>query len=181
MGIEEKKEFLLVDGYNIIFSWKELAQLALENLYSARSKLADILCNYQGYEKMEIILVFDGHKSKGNPGSLIHYNNIDIVFTKETQTADQYIEMTSKTIGRRYQVKVATSDALEQIIISGAGALRVSARELQLDIERTNEKIREAYRSSRTFRRNSLIDNLSPEMADMLERMRLTEDSHTNK
>ena len=110
------KEYLLVDGYNIIFAWDDLKELAKDSLDAARQKLQDILCNYQGYKKNEVILVFDGYKSKGNPGSILHYYNIDVVFTKEAETADQFIEKVTQQVGRQYNVRVATSDRLEQII-----------------------------------------------------------------
>ena len=134
-------EYLLVDGYNIIFAWPELKELADVNLDGARTKLQDILCNYQGYKKCQVILVFDGYKVKGNPGEVIRYHNIHVIFTKEAETADQYIEKVTQQIGRRYQVAVATSDKLEQVIILGKGALRLSARDLQKEIKETNDEI----------------------------------------
>ncbi|HIU67547.1 MAG TPA: NYN domain-containing protein [Candidatus Caccomorpha excrementavium] len=171
------REFLLVDGYNIIFAWPKLKNLSEDSLESARVRLADILCNYQGFRKNEIILVFDGYKSKGNPGSVIHYHNIDIVYTKEAQTADQFIELVSSQLARDYQIRVATSDGLEQMIILAQGAVRMSAQELRSEIKRAEAEIRETYqRSARANTRNSLIDNLPPEMAELLERMRLKED-----
>lgn len=169
------KEFLLVDGYNIIFAWKHLSDLAKENLEAARNKLADILCNYQGFMQNEIILVFDGYKTKGSSGSVIHYFNIDIVYTKEAQTADQFIEMVAQQMARQYNIRVATSDATEQIIILGKGAARMSARELLIEVEKAEKDIRENYLSKNTKKRNSLMDNLSPEMAELLEKMRLDE------
>lgn len=170
------KEYLLVDGYNIIFAWNELKELADENLESARIKLADVLCNYQGFKKNEVILVFDGYKSKGSTGSVINYNNIDIVYTKEAETADQFIEMVTQQLGRQYNIKVATSDRLEQIIILGKGASRMSARELKIEIDIVEKEIRESCIQNNQGKRNSLFDNLSPEMAEMLEKMRLQED-----
>lgn len=170
------KEYLLVDGYNIIFAWQELDELARENLESARMKLADILCNYQGYEKNEVILVFDGHKTKGNPGSVIHYHNIDIVYTKEAQSADQYIERVAQQMGREYRIRVATSDATEQIVILGKGAVRMSARELKLEVKAAELNIRQITDNNRQSGRNRLMDNLPAKMAMMLEEMRLRED-----
>lgn len=167
------KEFLLVDGYNIIFAWPELREISNYDLESARVKLADILCNYQGFRKNEVILVFDGYKSKGNPGSVIHYNNIDIVYTKEAQTADQFIEAVSWQMGKDYQIRVATSDATEQMIILAGGAARMSARELKREIEAANKEIKETYHKKKDKSRNRLMDNLSPEMAELLEKMRL--------
>ncbi len=167
------QEFLLVDGYNIIFAWPELRELSEDNLESARIRLADILCNYQGFRKNEIILVFDGHKTRGNPGSVIHYHNIDIVYTKEAQSADQFIEAVSWQMAKDYQIRVATSDNLEQMIILAKGAARMSARELKREIETADKDIKETYEKKKDKTRNSLMDNLSPEMAQLLEKMRL--------
>lgn len=171
------QEFLLVDGYNIIFAWPELKELAKTNLESARIRLADLLCNYQGFKKNEVILIFDGYKAKGNPGSVIHYYNIDIVYTKEAQTADQFIEALSYQMAREYQIRVATSDALEQMIILAKGAARMSARELKEEINETERAILETTKKSIQTQssRNSLLDNLSPEMAEMLRQLRLQE------
>lgn len=169
------KEFLLIDGYNIIFAWEDLRELAKTNLEAARLKLQDILCNYQGFKQNEVILVFDGYKSKGNPGSVIHYHNIDVVFTKEAETADQFIEKVTQQTARSYPIRVATSDALEQLIILGKGATRVSAREFLVEIEETNRMIREQYIEVPVRNRNNLIDNLTPEMAKLMEKMRLQE------
>lgn len=136
-----KKEYLLVDGYNIIFSWEELKALAKTNLDAARMKLLDCLCNYQGYHKKEVIVVFDAYKVKGNPGSVEPYHNIYMVFTKEAETADMYIEKVTHEIGRQHRVTVATSDGLEQVIIMQQGALRMSATDLKKHIEWTEEQI----------------------------------------
>ena len=117
----------MVDGYNIIFAWKELRELAAVNIDSARDKLMDICCNFQGYRGCTLILVYDAYKVKGNPGSVRKYHNIYVVYTREAETADQYIEKTVHDLGRKHRVTVATSDALEQMIIWGDGALRLSA------------------------------------------------------
>lgn len=172
------KEYLLVDGYNIIFAWKELKELAEVNLEAARMKLADILCNYQGFKKNEVILVFDGYKAKGNEGTVIQYHNIDIVYTKEAETADQFIEMVSHRMAREYRIRVATSDSLEQAVILGAGASRISARELLRDVEECERLIRETCEVGRESGRNSLLDNLTPEMAEMMRKLRLKETKH---
>ncbi len=119
-----EKEYLLVDGYNIIFAWDDLQELAKVNIEGARNKLMDMLCNYQGYKKCTLILVFDAYKVEGNQGEVQKYHNIYVVYTKEAETADQYIEKTVHEIGRKYHVTVATSDALEQVIIMGQGAAR---------------------------------------------------------
>ena len=134
-------EYLLVDGYNIIFAWDELKDLARESLEGARSLLMDLLCNYQGYKKCVVILVFDAYKVKGNPGSVEHYRNIHVVYTKEAETADAYIERATYEIAKDHRVRVATSDNLEQLIILGHGAVRVSAREFHQEIEEAEGQI----------------------------------------
>lgn len=133
-------EYLLVDGYNVIFAWEELRFLAEENLESARGKLMDILCNYQGFTNYRIILVFDAYRVKGNPGEVVKYHNIHVVYTKEAETADMYIEKVSHELGRKYHVTVATSDGLEQLIVIGQGAVRMSSRELKNEVERVSGK-----------------------------------------
>ena len=148
-----EKEYLLVDGYNIIFAWEDLKELAAVNIDGAREKLMDILCNYQGFKKSTLILVFDAYKVKGNPGSVETYHNIHVVYTKEAETADQYIEKTVHEIGRKYRVTVATSDQLEQVIILGQGGQRMSARELLEDVIEVSHQIRETARQKRLQRR----------------------------
>ena len=166
-------EYLLVDGYNIIFAWPELKELADVNLDGARTKLQDILCNYQGYKKCQVILVFDGYKVKGNPGEVIQYHNIHVIFTKEAETADQYIEKVTQQIGRRYQVAVATSDRLEQVIILGKGAMRLSARDLFKEISETNDEIHAQHLSRIPSQKNRLFDNVDPALMAYLEDVRL--------
>lgn len=139
----KKDSYLLVDGYNIIFAWKELKELAENNLESARVSLMETLCNYQGFAGITVILVFDAYRVKGNPGEVSKYKNIHLVYTKEAETADQYIEKTVHRIGKNNNVTVATSDALEQVIIFGAGANRMSAAGLKDEILRTEKEIRE--------------------------------------
>ncbi len=142
---ERLQEVLLVDGYNIIFAWEELRSLAEINIQSARDKLMDICCNYQGYCRAVLILVYDAYKVKGNPGSVQKYHNIYVVYTKEAETADQYIEKTVHEIGRKRRVTVATSDALEQMIILGDGAVRMSARGFQEAVEDAGRRMREEH------------------------------------
>ena len=141
----KQESYLLVDGYNIIFAWEDLRALAAVNIDSARDKLIDILSNYQGYLGSTVIVVFDAYKVKGNPGSKLLYNNVHVVYTKEAETADQYIERTVHQIAKDYQVTVATSDALEQMIIWGAGAIRLSANGLREAIERASKELQEKY------------------------------------
>ncbi len=139
------EEYLLVDGYNIIFAWDELKELAEVNLQGARGKLMDILCNYQGYKQNIVILVFDGYKVPGNIGEVLKYHNIYVVYTKEAETADQYIEKTVHEIAKEHVVKVATSDAMEQMIIIGQGAFRMSAKDLLTEIVLTNQQMKEEH------------------------------------
>lgn len=139
------KEYLLVDGYNVIFAWDDLKALAAVNIDSARDKLIDVMSNYQGYVGCELILVFDAYKVKQNPGSITKHGNIHVVYTKEAETADMYIEKTTHELGRKYKVTVASSDGLEQLIIMGQGALRMSSRGLREEVERVNQILRNDY------------------------------------
>ena len=135
-------EYLLVDGYNIIFAWDELNALSKESLDAARHKLMDILCNYQGFQKCVLILVFDAYRVPGSLGSIEQYHNIHVVYTKEAETADMFIERVTHEIGRNRRVRVATSDGMEQIIILGHGALRVSARMFHEEVQNVEKQIR---------------------------------------
>ncbi len=137
--------YLLVDGYNIIFAWNDLRELAMRDIKSARDKLMDILSNFAGYRTEKIILVFDAYKVVGGPGEVLRWHNIDVVFTKEAETADLYIEKTAHVLAKKYRVTVATSDAVEQVIIFGAGAYRMSAQMLLEEIVFTEREMRERY------------------------------------
>ena len=172
---EKKPEenYLLVDGYNIIFSWDELRDLSEVNITSARNALMDILCNYQGFKKDTLILVFDAYKVEGNPGQVFKYHNIYVVYTKEAETADQYIEKTVHRMNRKYQVTVATSDALEQVIILGQGAQRLSAQGLKDEVEQTGREIRQILDERRENDRNYLLNALPEDMVDLVEDIRL--------
>ena len=151
-------EYLLVDGYNIIHAWDELKELARADLSAARKALMDILSNYQGFRKCEVIVVFDAYKVKGNPGSVSKYHNIHVVYTKEAETADNYIEKVTYELGRKYQVRVATSDGVEQLIILGHGALRVSARMFRMEIEQAEGQIADLI--AQNNRKNRKLDQL---------------------
>ena len=136
-------EYLLVGGYNVIFAWDSLKELSKNNnLDGARNALVNILCNYQGYKKCEVILVFDAYKVKGNAREVEKVKNINIVYTKEAETADMYIEKVTHQLAKNHKVRVVTSDALEQLIILGNGALRVSSREFLYEIEQIETEIR---------------------------------------
>ncbi len=142
---EKKPEYLLVDGYNIIFAWKELKELAAVNLDGARGRLLDILCNYQGIRGCELIAVFDAYRLEGHAEEMTQYHNIRVVYTKEAETADRFIEKFAHQHAAHYQISVATSDGLEQIIIRGAGCGLISARELEEEILRANAHILQEY------------------------------------
>ncbi len=138
----EGPEYLLVDGYNVIFAWDNLNKLAESSIDGARNALINILCNYQGYKKCEVIVVFDAYKVKGNHREIEKVNNITVVYTKEAETADMYIEKASLDLAKKHKVRVVTSDALEQVIILGNGALRVSSREFQAEVSAAEQTIR---------------------------------------
>lgn len=169
---EDEEAYLLVDGYNIIFAWEELKQLAEDNIMSARDKLMDILSDYQGFRKMTLILVFDAYKVEGNPGTIFKYHNIYVVYTKEAETADQYIEKTVHKIGRRHYVTVATSDALEQVIILGQGGHRISAQGLQNEILLAKQELRKEHLEKTSKGKRYLFDGASDEMTEYVDRMR---------
>ena len=170
---EGRQEYLLVDGYNIIFSWEELRELSEKDIGAARGKLADILSNYQGYRKCTMILVYDAYKVEGNPGEVMKYHNIYIVYTKEAETADQYIEKTVRRIAKDAAVTVATSDGLEQVIILGQGANRMSAPGLKEEIERTLAEVRGEHLGKKGSVGNYLFDYLDEETAEEMEKVRL--------
>lgn len=150
---ERKKEYIIVDGYNLIFAWDGLAVLAKDNFDAARHILTDILCNYRGYTKCELVLVFDGYKVKGNAGEKSDYNGIHLVYTKENETGDMYIEKLVEEVGKNYSVRVVTSDNLIQVSALRAGVLRMPAREFIKEIERVNDRIKEiiAENSAKRF------------------------------
>lgn len=142
---QARAKYLLVDGYNIIFAWKELSILAKDNIDGARGRLLDILCNYQALKKCCLIVVFDAYRVEGHQTEYYDYHNIHVVYTKEAETADQYIERFAHENGRKYDVTVSTSDGLEQIIIMGQGCHLLSARELEEEIARENDTLHREY------------------------------------
>ncbi|MDO4301033.1 MAG: NYN domain-containing protein [Clostridia bacterium] len=166
------KDYLLVDGYNIIFAWDELKKLAKDNLEAAKSNLITQLCNYQGIHKMNLILVFDAYKVEGGIGSVTKEGDIYVVYTKEAETADQYIEKTTHELKKNYNVTVATSDGLEQVIIMSQGALRMSAKDLYIAVKANNKAISEKIHQYKPVKNNMLIDNLDSEAANFLEQLR---------
>jgi len=169
---ERKDSYLLVDGYNIIFAWEELSELAKINIDSARDLLMDILCNYQGYKKVNLILVFDAYKVHGGQGAVLQYHNIHVVYTKEAETADQYIEKVTNELGKKHNVTVATSDRLEQMIVWGQGAKRLSANGLREEIEHINKEIKEKSEGlDQHSNGNSLLDYFSEEVLEAVKKM----------
>lgn len=167
------EEYLLVDGYNILYAWEEMRELMKVTVDGARQSLMDILCNYQGYKKCHLIVVFDAYKVSGNIGSAQDYHNIHIVYTKEAETADQYIEKFAHEMGRKYRVTVATSDGLEQLIIRGQGCILMSARDLKEDIMRVGRQIEEEHGRLPKPGKNYLFANVEKELAEYLEAVRL--------
>ena len=181
-------DYLLVDGYNIIFAWDELKKLAENNLDHAREKLINTLSNYQGVRKCNLIIVFDAYMVKGSVGSVIKQGNVYVVYTREAETADSYIERTTALLRRdgavfpfgkesgdlhkKNNIRVATSDGLEQVIIMSQGAVRVSASELYDEVHVVNKHIRGHIDRIRPVKNNMLIDNLDPEAAQWLENLR---------
>jgi len=166
-----RKEYLLVDGYNVIFAWPELKALAEENMDGARTRLLDILCNYQGIRKCRIIAVFDAYRVQGHREETAVYNNIHVVYTREAQTADQYIEKFAYDNQMKYNITVATSDGLQQIIIRGAGSSLLSARELKLEIDSANQRIKQEISENQAKDRNYLMDALSTEIKGHMEKL----------
>ena len=159
--VEKKEEYLLVDGYNVIFAWDELNELAKQNVDGARGKLMDILCNYQGMKNCQVILVFDAYRVQNHQTEIVDYHNIHVVYTKEAETADQYIEKFAHENASKYKITVATSDGLEQIIIRGNGCQLLSARELKSEIETMEKQIRTEYMDSKVEGKVKLLDTLS--------------------
>lgn len=173
---EPVQEYLLVDGYNVIFAWDELKELAWENIEAARNKLMDILCNYQGFKKCILILVFDAYKAENLDMEILKYHNIHVVYTKKAETADQYIEKVVHEIGKKYHVTVVTSDSMEQVITLGQGGTLISSREFLREIEVTGRQIEEEYEKRRDRGRNYLFQYIDQDLAADMERIRLGKD-----
>lgn len=170
--VERKDAYLLVDGYNVIFAWDELKSIAADNLDAARIRLADYLCNYQGIRRMNLILVFDAYRVKGHDTEISDYHNIHVVYTKEAETADAYIEKFAHENGKKYDITVATSDGLEQIIIIGAGCRRISSRELQQEIQIAGQELKETYEEIRQADKQCLFDSEAVMTAQEREKLR---------
>ena len=166
-------EYLLVDGYNIIFAWEELSDLAAVSIDAARYKLMDILSNYQGFRKICVIVVFDAYKVPGGVEKVQKYHNINVVYTKEAETADQYIEKVAIRIGRRYRTTVATSDGVIQLIIRSQGCILWSARDFREEIERVGKLISEEKGKHTGNAKNYLFAHADEETQKYLEAVRL--------
>ncbi|SDB31324.1 NYN domain-containing protein [Eubacterium oxidoreducens] len=172
-GKLKKEEYLLVDGYNVIFSWSELNAIAKDNIDGARMKLMEILSDYQGIRDGYLIVVFDAYRIEGHEEEVMRYHNIDVVYTKEAETADQYIEKTAHRLGKNHNIRVATSDGLEQIIIRGQGCRLTSSRELKEEIERAMSEAKEGHSQSKELEKNYLLDYADDSTKEKLEQMRL--------
>ena len=167
------KEYLLVDGYNVIFAWEELKELAKDNIEGARGKLMDILCNYQGFKKCVVILVFDAYKVDGYALEIQKYHNIHVVYTKEAETADQYIEKVVHEIGRKYHVTVVTSDGVEQVVTLGQGGTLISAREFLEEVKLIRKQLEEEYGKTKSGAKSYLFDSMGAELKKEMEEVRL--------
>ena len=167
------KEYLLVDGYNVIHAWSDLKELAQMNFEAARNKLMDILCNYQGYKKIPVILVFDAYKVEGFQQEIQKYHNIHVVYTKEAETADQYIEKVVHEIGKRYHVTVVTSDGIEQIVTLGQGGTLISSREFLEEVNIVRRQIETDIADRKETAKNYLFQHMDEDMAKEMEEVRL--------
>ena len=165
-----EKEYLLIDGYNIIFAWEELRALALQDIMAARDKLIEMIVDFAGFRKEHVILVFDAYKVRGGRGEVMHIGGIDVIYTREAETADLYIEKAAHELSKKYKVTVATSDAVEQVIIYGAGAYRMSAQNLLEELLRTKSMMREYYVKKEEKRAGGLLAGMSEETAQALRK-----------
>ena len=173
---ENLREYLLVDGYNIIHAWEDLRELAKVNIEAARGRLMDILCNYQGFKRCTVILVFDAYNVEGDILEIQKYHNIHVVYTKEAETADQYIEKVVHEIGRKYHVTVATSDGVEQVVTLGQGGTLISAREFLEEVRYVEAAIREEAKARRESVKTYLFDHVDEDLAGKMEKVRLGEE-----
>jgi predicted RNA-binding protein with PIN domain len=164
-------EYLLVDGYNIINTWRDIFDVDTEPLEDCRDRLANILSNYQGLKKNNILLVFDAHLSKGAKEKEEIFDNIKIVYTKENETADNYIERFVHKLGNTHTIRVATSDYLEQTMILSSGGIRMTPRELRAELEAASVSI-EMITAPNQIRRNAIETHINPELREKLEKLR---------
>lgn len=173
MTAKSKEEYLLVDGYNIIFAWQELSELAQINLDGARGKLMDLLCNYQAIRGCNLIVVFDAYRISGHLTEILDYHNIHVVYTKEAETADHYIEHFVHNLDNKYNVTVATSDGLEQVIIRGQGCALLSARDLKEEMKQVFEKTMELLDELKPKQKNYLFDSIPKETREQINAIRM--------
>ena len=164
-----EKEYLLIDGYNIVFAWEDLRELAIKDIMAARDKLIDLIVDFAGFRKEHVILVFDAYKVRGGRGEVIHVGGIDVIYTKEAETADLYIEKAAHELSKRYKVTVATSDTVEQVIIYGAGAYRMSAQNLLEELVLTKSLMREHYEKRDEKKAGGILAQMSEEDAQALK------------
>ena len=164
-----EKEYLLIDGYNIVFAWEDLRELAIKDIMAARDKLIDLIVDFAGFRKEHVILVFDAYKVRGGRGEVIHVGGIDVIYTKEAETADLYIEKAAHELSKRYKVTVATSDAVEQVIIYGAGAYRMSAQNLLEELVLTKSLMREHYEKRDEKKAGGILAQMSEKDAQALK------------
>lgn len=167
----DKKEYLFVDGYNMLFAWEGLKELAQQDLETARQKLMDILSNYAGYKNRDVVLVFDGYRVKGSRGHRSLYHNLLVVYTKENETCDMYIEALIHAVGKHDRVWVATSDSLIQLSVFRSGVLRMSAQELRLEVESVRREMEGFIRDMDTAQRRRDTDDRKKQWESLLEKL----------
>lgn len=171
-----KREILVVDAYNIINAWPMLKEIVEEDLDASRQKLLEMLSNYQGYTKQRVLVVFDAHMVKQGKAIKTQHHNLEVIYTKEKETADHYIEKFTQQYGRNYRIRVATSDALQQYIVLGQGATRISARELLIEVNEVQKEIQnQIAKKDLVVKRNSLGDHLNEEQRKWFEKLRRQE------
>ena len=167
----KSREYLFVDGYNIINAWEKLRNLTQVNLDSARNELIEIMSEYQAYTGINVIIVFDAYQVRGNNYNEKTIKGVKVVYTKEKETADQFIERTVDNMGKRRKIKVATSDWIQQQIVLGRGASRISARELELEIDSIKRKIKRKRKKEKETN-EMLMGRLDPKLIEKLEKWR---------
>lgn len=164
-------EYMLVDGYNIINAWRDVFNVDREPLEDCRDRLASMLSNYQGYRNLNIILVFDAHLLKGSQEKEINFDNIKIIYTKENESADNYIEKFVHKLGNTYTIRVVTSDYLEQTMVFSNGGIRMSPRELREELETADKDIKPLLKS-RAVKSNVIESHIKPDLLEKLENLR---------
>jgi len=164
-------EYLIIDGYNIINAWKDIFHPESEPLEDCRDKLLNIMSNYQGYKRINVIVVFDAHLVKGSQEKQEAFDNLTVVYTKENETADNFIERFVHKLGNTYTIRVATSDYLEQTLVLGKGGIRVTPRELREEVGAADKHKKPAVRDN-FLKTNSIMSRIKPELLEKLEKIR---------